>query len=74
MMIILRHPELQAPEVRGTLSLIPTLVASSMMLLVFLVVVVFPEVGLFALLGLVLTGPVQAVVQRLSKRAKAPAV
>ncbi|MFB2596247.1 TMEM175 family protein [Herbiconiux sp. P17] len=74
MMIILRHPELQVPEVRGTLSPITSLVASSMMLLVFLVVIVFPKVGLFALLGLILTGPVQSVVERIAHRAKTPAV
>ncbi|SDY61516.1 TMEM175 family protein [Herbiconiux ginsengi] len=73
MMIILRHPELQAPEVRGTLSPITSLVASSMMLLVFLVVVVFPQVGLFALFGLLLTGPVQSIVERIVRRAETPA-
>jgi uncharacterized membrane protein len=72
MLVILRHPELQAPEVRGTLTLVPSLVASSMMLLVFLTIVIFPQVGLFALLGLVLTGPVQSVVTRLRKGATTP--
>ena len=73
MIVILRHPELQAPEVRGTLSLTSSVVSSSMMLLVFLVILVFPRVGLFALLGLILTGPVYSVVERIRGRAKTPA-
>ncbi len=73
MVLIVRHPELQAPEARGTLSLVPSLVASTMMLLVFVVVVVVPQLGLFALLGLLLTGPVQAVIDRLRRRRVTPA-
>jgi uncharacterized membrane protein len=73
MIVVVRHPELQAPEVRGTLNLASSLVASSMMLLVFVVVVVVPHAGLFPLLGLALTGPVLSVVERIRGRTKAPA-
>ncbi|MCS5717851.1 TMEM175 family protein [Herbiconiux sp. CPCC 205763] len=72
MIIILRSPELQTPEARGTLTLVPSLVASSMMFAVFLVVVIFPQLGLFSLFGLALTGPVQAIVERVRRRSATP--
>jgi uncharacterized membrane protein len=65
MAIVLRHPELQAPEVRGTLSIQPALVASGTMVVVFVLVVLLPSLGLWVLMLLLLTGPVQAVVKRI---------
>jgi uncharacterized membrane protein len=73
MTIILRHPELQAPEVRGTLSIQPFLVASGLMLTVFVFVMVVPQVGLWWLFLLGLTGPVQAVARRIWPQKTAPA-
>ena len=62
--IIIDHPELQAPEVRGTLRLQDAVIAMISMLAAAITSVVFPGVGLLALLLLVLTGPIGSIVDR----------
>lgn len=66
--VVVRSPELQAPEVRGTLTVLPSLVSASMMLVVLLVALALPDLGLLPLLLLVLGGPLQAVLMRMQKR------
>lgn len=62
--IVIRNPELQAEEVRGTLRLSPSIVATAMMLAALVLAVAFPVLGLWPLLLLGLTGPVNAIVDR----------
>lgn len=64
--VIIRHPNVQAPEIRGTLTLVPSLVTIGMMILTF--IAALAGLGLSALFLLLLMGPVQAVVQRLRTR------
>lgn len=70
--ILIRHPALVAPEVRGTLSIVPSVVTAGMMFATFLAVVLIPGLGLWGLFLLALTGPVQAIVRRLTGRSDAP--
>jgi hypothetical protein len=63
-----RSPDLQAPEVRGTLTVLPSLATSVMMLVVLLVALALPDLGLLPLLLLLFTGPVLAVLNRVEKR------
>lgn len=62
--IFVRHPELQAPEVRGTLRIGPAVVAAAMMVVVFIATSLLPQLGLLTLLLLILTGPIQAIMRR----------
>jgi uncharacterized membrane protein len=62
--IVIRNPELQAPEVRGTLTIAPSLVALGMLVVALVVSQVWPDVGLWSLLVLFLMAPVQAVSNR----------
>lgn len=62
--IVIRNPELQAPEVRGTLRLSPSIVATGMMVAAFVIAVAFPALGLWPLLLLSLTGVVNRIVER----------
>ncbi len=62
--IFVRHPELQAPEVRGTLRVGPAIVAAATMVVVFILTYLLPQLGLLTLLLLVATGPIQAVLFR----------
>ncbi|WP_291050356.1 TMEM175 family protein [Herbiconiux sp.] len=66
--VIVRSPDLQAPEVRGTLTVLPSLATSVMMLVVLLVALALPDLGLLPLLLLLFTGPVLAVLNRVEKR------
>jgi uncharacterized membrane protein len=63
-LVIVRHPEIQAEEVRGTLRARGAVVATATMAVVLLVVVVVPHVGLFALLLLIPSGVIEARVGR----------
>jgi uncharacterized membrane protein len=69
--ILIRRPALVAPEVRGTLSIVPSVVTAGMMFATFLAVVLIPGLGLWGLFLLALTGPVQAIVRRLTGRSDA---
>jgi uncharacterized membrane protein len=71
-LILIRHPELQAPEVRGTLSLTPSIVTVALMLVTLLAVIVFPDLGLWGLFILLLTAPVHALVRRAQRRGARP--
>lgn len=54
--IAIRTPSIQAPDVRGTLSIAPGLSATLALLVVLVIVVVLPDVGLWALLLLIPAG------------------
>ena len=54
--IAIRTPSIQAPEVRGTLSIAPGLSATTTLLVVLVIVIVLPDVGLWALLLLIPAG------------------
>ncbi|MCS5732128.1 TMEM175 family protein [Herbiconiux daphne] len=73
MAIILRNPDLQAPAARGQLTLQPSLVSLGLMLAAFVFVLLFPRLGLWWLLLLVLSGPVQLLVRRIRPQTSAPA-
>ena len=66
--IVVRHPELQAAEVRGNLRIGPAIASAVMMVVVFIATYLLPQLGLLTLFLLVLTGPVQAVTRRLMRR------
>jgi len=66
--IIVRHPELQAEEVRGTLELRPYVTPVAIMVLALLIAVVFPGVGLWGLALFALSGPLEAVISRRRKK------
>ena len=67
--IVIRNPQLQAPEVRGTLSIWSPLTALVLLVAALLVSQLVPGVGLFALLLMLLSGPVQLLLGRRSPRA-----
>jgi uncharacterized membrane protein len=62
--ILLRHPELQAPEVRGTLRLLPYVTVVVVMLVSLVAAVAFQQLGLLALLLLFLTSPIERLIER----------
>jgi uncharacterized membrane protein len=68
-LIIVRHPEIQAEDVRGTLRARGAVVATATMAVVLLVVVLVPHVGLFALLLLIPSGVVEGRIARRSDAA-----
>jgi uncharacterized membrane protein len=67
--VFVRHPELQAPEVRGTLRMGTALISGALMVTAFLLVVLVPSGGLVWLFLLLLTGPLQLAYNR-RQRAK----
>lgn len=62
--IIVRHPDLQAEEARGTLTIGGYVVSTGIMVFALLVAVIFPTVGLWGLALFALSGPVQGAVAR----------
>ncbi|MGA1836386.1 TMEM175 family protein [Herbiconiux sp. 11R-BC] len=66
--IIIRSPELQAEQVRGTVDNLGAVVMVLLMVVAFVLGVFVPHVGLWALLVLALTGPVTAVGRRMRVR------
>ncbi|MFB2579808.1 TMEM175 family protein [Herbiconiux sp. P15] len=66
--IVIRHPELQAPDVRGTLSMWPSLTALGMLVVALVLSQIVPGLGLFSLFALLLLGPIQAVQKRRAPR------
>jgi uncharacterized membrane protein len=62
--LILRSPELQAPEARGTLRLQPSVTAVVIMLVALLAVLLFAQFGLFALLLFTLQRPLDRLLHR----------
>ncbi|WP_290804285.1 TMEM175 family protein [Herbiconiux sp.] len=69
--IVIRHPELQAPEARGTIRIGPAISTAAMMVVVFIATALLPQLGLLTLLLLLLAGPLQAITRRLARRSDA---
>lgn len=67
--IIVRHPEVQNPEVRGTLRVLPYVSIVIVMAIALIVAVLLPPVGLLALLLLVLASPAENLIDRLTRKA-----
>lgn len=68
-LILVRNPELQAPEVRGTLTLRPSLVALAIMVVALVVAVTIPAIGLWALSLFAVANPLQRIIDRRKKTA-----
>jgi len=66
--IAIRNPALQAPDIRGTLTLHAAMASTITMFVVLAIVLVFPDIGLWSLL---LLFPAGAIGDRLAKRARA---
>jgi uncharacterized membrane protein len=66
--IVVRNPQLQAEEVRGTLRLLPYVSILVIMLIALVISVLIPGVGLLSLLLLALAAPVERLIDRLRKR------
>ena len=62
--IAIRTPSIQAEEVRGTLTIAPGLTATVALLVILVIVLVLPDVGLWALLLLIPAGWIGAFVAR----------
>ena len=60
---IVRWPMLQDEEGRGTATLVPALATTMLMILAFIVVITVPSIGLWALLLLVLSRPLETVMR-----------
>jgi len=69
LVIIARHPEIQAEDVRGTVRIRPAVVATATMAVVLLIVLLLPAVGLYAVLLLIPAGAIEARVGRRGSRA-----
>ena len=69
-LLIVRHPQLQREEIRGTVRMRPAVIALALMGLALLITVVFPSVGLFALFAVALTGPIQRLLRVRDDRAR----
>lgn len=65
--VIIRSPDLQVPQVRGTLSLTSYLATTGIMIVALAVAVLFPVIGLWALFLLFATSPVLHLMSRLRK-------
>ena len=70
-LVIVRHPEIQAEEVRGSLHTRGAIVSTATMAVVLLVVILVPHVGLFALLLLIPSGVIEGRVGRRAHTAPA---
>jgi len=68
--IIVRHPEIQAEDVRGTLRARGAVVSTVTMAVVLLVVAFVPHVGLYALLLLIPSGVIEGRVGRRTRAAR----
>ena len=69
--IVIRNPELQAAEVRGTLGIRSQLSSLVLLVAALLVSQLVPGVGLFALLLMLLSGPLQLLLGRIGRPASA---
>ncbi len=61
--VIVRWPALQEEDGRGSATLLPALVLAALMTLAFVVVITVPSIGLWALLLLALTRPLDALLR-----------
>jgi len=66
--IVVRHPELQAEEVRGTLRISGFLAPLGIMVVALLIAVVFPHIGLWGLALFALAGPAGRILDRRRKK------
>jgi len=66
--ILVRNPQLQAPEARGTLRLLPYVMITVIMVVALAAAVAFPGFGLYALLLLFVATPAERVIDRLRRR------
>lgn len=62
--ILIRSPELQAPEVRGTLRLLPFVSILVIMLMALVLTLLFSNYGLLSLLLLALASPAERMIDR----------
>jgi uncharacterized membrane protein len=67
--VLIRYPELQAVESRGTLRLQPYVAITVIMVVALVVSVLVPGLGLLALLLLVLATPIEKLIDRVRSRA-----
>ena len=67
--IIVRHPELQAEEVRGTLKVRSYVTPLIIMALALLIAVAFPHIGLWGLALFALSSPIEGALARRRKAA-----
>ena len=65
--IIVRHPDLQAEEARGTLRIRPYLTPLVIMLVALLIAALFPAIGLWGLALFALSGPIEGAIARRKK-------
>ena len=68
-LIIVRHPELQAEEVRGTLGLRGAVTPLAIMLVALAIAVLLPSVGLWGLALFAVSGPIEGALDRRRKKA-----
>ena len=68
-LIIVRHPELQAEEVRGTLGLRGSVTPLVIMLVALAIAVLLPSVGLWGLALFAISGPIEGALDRRRKKA-----
>lgn len=66
--IIVRHPDLQNPEVRGTLDIGSFVSLTAALVVCLLLAVAIPGVGLLSLLLLIVTGPIEAIIRRKNRK------
>ncbi|CAN5479305.1 TMEM175 family protein [soil metagenome] len=65
--IIMRHPDLQAKEVRGTLRIRPYITPLIIMVFALLIAGLFPSIGLWGLALFALTAPIEGAIARRKK-------
>ena len=66
--IIIRSPELQVEEARGTLTIVPLVVTTAVMIVALVLAVAVSAIGLWALLLLLLSGLTERVVLRAQRK------
>lgn len=72
-LIVVRHPELQAEEVRGTLSSQHGAIATGIMAAALIIAVALPQVGMWSLLLLFASRPIERLLDRRRPRENAAA-
>jgi len=69
--VIVRNPQLQATEVRGTLGVGPFVTPLAVMVLALIIAVALPRVGLWSLALFALSSPIEGILARRRKKATA---
>ena len=70
-LVIVRHPELQAEEVRGTLGMRGSVTPLAIMLVALAIAVLLPSVGLWGLALFAISGPIEGALDRRKRKAAA---